>query len=546
MSTYKKKRSVSQDFVPEDQKVKNQAVAEEEAITGSISDPQVEAEEDDVNLDWLIGKIVDYCEVQSGKNLYPYQREFAERIVESVLINDGEEITALFSRQSGKTETVADIMSGLLVILPRLAEIPKFHRILEQFKEGLWIGLFAPSNEQAFTTFSRTRDRIRSKNAQMILNDPEINTKLDKEANPMLLSNGSVMRMHSAAKQSQIESKTYHILILEECQDIDQQKILKSIHPMGASTNATIIKVGTPNTKRCEFLDTINRNKRMDSRRRGRRNHYEFDYRICQRYNQRYKKYIEKEKARYGEDSDFFRMSYKLEWILDRGMFMSDQMFEDMYDTKLQHQIQCSDYCAAGIDLGKKHDSTVVTVGRVDRSQMIEDQATGQMKAIKKEVLNWLELQGDDYESQYHEIIDFLRNYNIKCIFVDATGVGTPIADRLIYGFQNIADVVPYEFSTSSKSEMWKNLQTEIRAGRLKVPSSAKAEKLRAYRHFDQQMHDLEKEYKGQHLICQHPKDDKDAHDDFCDSLALFALAADYDSMNEIEVGDNDAFLRRR
>jgi hypothetical protein len=546
MSEFKPKKinrvkTTGSDFVPEDKIIKDQKVAEEESITDNSPD------EEEVDLDWLISKIVQYCEAQSAKKLYPYQIEFAERIVESIILNDGEELTALFSRQSGKTETIADIMSGLMVILPRLAQFPKFEPYLGQFKEGLWIGLFAPSAEQAFTTFSRTRDRIRSKNAQMILNDPEINTKLDKEANPMMLSNGSLMRMHSAAKQSQIESKTYHILILEECQDIDKQKTLKSIHPMGASTNATIIKVGTPNTKRCEFLETILRNKRQDLNLRGRRrNHFEFDYRICQKYNPRYKKYIEKEKARYGEDSDFFRMSYKLEWILDRGMFMSEQMFEDMLNKGIKHEDTCAKYCVAGIDLGKKHDSTIVTVGWVDRSSMIEDQATGAMKAINKEVLNWLELQGDDYESQYHEILDFLKNYNIKCIFVDATGVGTPIADRLIYGFENIADVIPYEFTTTTKSEMWKNLQTEIRAGRLKVPYHAKTQKLRTFRKFYQQMQDLEKEYKGQNLVCQHPQDDKDAHDDYCDSLALFALAADYDSMSTVEMTDNDIYERRR
>lgn len=47
-------------------------------------------------------KVVKFCEVVSGMNFYPYQTEYGEGIVESLLRNDGEEITALFSRQSGK------------------------------------------------------------------------------------------------------------------------------------------------------------------------------------------------------------------------------------------------------------------------------------------------------------------------------------------------------------------------------------------------------------------------------------------------------------
>jgi hypothetical protein len=539
MAYGKTKRPVGSDYVPEDKIVKEK-VADEEQIT-----EQVDSNVSEIDMDWLLSKIVDYCEKQGGVALYPYQREFAERIVESIINNDGEEITALFSRQAGKTETVAVIMSGIMVILPRLAQLPQFESLLGHFKNGLWIGLFAPTGEQSFTNFSRTRDRIRSKNAKLILNDPEINTTLDKESNPMMLSNGSLLRMHSAAKQSQIESKTYHILIIEEAQDVDQMKLLKSIHPMGASTNATIIKIGTPNNKRCEFLLAINRNKNADSHRRGRRNHYQFDYKVCQKYNPRYKKYIEKEKARYGEDSDYFRMSYKLEWILERGMFMSDQMIEDLFDKSLKHALQSDKYCVAGIDCGKRKDSTIVTIAEVDKSHLEKDTVTGDMKALKQ-VINWLELQGDDYESQYYQIIDFLKNYNIRCIFVDSTGVGTPIADRLIYGFEGVAEVIPYDFTTSSKSEMWKSLQMEIRTNRLRVCGHAKTRELRTWKNFRVQMEGLEKDYKGQHMVCQHPQDDKEAHDDYCDSLGLCNLAADYDSMMEIEESDNIAFERRR
>ena len=55
----------------------------------------------DIDIDWLIDKILMYSEKQADIELYPYQKEFARRIIESIVLNDGEEITALFSRQSG-------------------------------------------------------------------------------------------------------------------------------------------------------------------------------------------------------------------------------------------------------------------------------------------------------------------------------------------------------------------------------------------------------------------------------------------------------------
>ena len=320
-----------------------------------------------------------------------------------------------------------------------------------------------------------------------------------------------------------------------------------SIHPMMAATNGTIVKLGTPNTKKCEFFDAINRNKRMDAtRRRGARpNHYEFNYKVCQRYNPKYRKYVEKEKRRYGEFSDSFRMSYKLEWLLERGMFLTPEMREMMEDKKLEHKLQHNGYCAVGIDVGKSKDSTVVTVLGVDWDKTSEDLVTGELRPYK-EIIHWLELHGDDYESQYFSVIEFLNNYNVKCIFIDATGVGTPVADRLIYGMEGVAEVVPYNFTVASKSVLWKTLRTEIETGRLRVAAHRNTRRLRPYVKFWQQMEDLEKDWKGQHMVCHHPKDEKDAHDDFPVSLALAVMAANYDAMPEIVEEDNFIFENRR
>ena len=41
-----------------------------------------------------------------GRKLFPYQVQFAKRIVTAVLENDGNTITALMARQCGKSFTV--------------------------------------------------------------------------------------------------------------------------------------------------------------------------------------------------------------------------------------------------------------------------------------------------------------------------------------------------------------------------------------------------------------------------------------------------------
>jgi hypothetical protein len=52
----------------------------------------------------LINKIMAFMEMLVGYKLHSYQEPLARRIIESVIINDGEEVTALASRQSGKSE----------------------------------------------------------------------------------------------------------------------------------------------------------------------------------------------------------------------------------------------------------------------------------------------------------------------------------------------------------------------------------------------------------------------------------------------------------
>ena len=72
----------------------------------------------------LVQRIYNFCEVYSGKVMYPYQAQFSKRIIRSVLENDGAELTALFARQSGKTETVA-ITVGFYRYMPIIISLAR-------------------------------------------------------------------------------------------------------------------------------------------------------------------------------------------------------------------------------------------------------------------------------------------------------------------------------------------------------------------------------------------------------------------------------------
>lgn len=489
----------------------------------------------------LVNRIYNFCEAYSGRVMYPYQGQFSKRIIRSVLENDGAEITALFSRQSGKTETVAITVGGLMIILPQLANMPMFldDPRLQMFKDGFWVGIFAPSQRQAQTTYNRMRGRMMCKEAQAVLQDPDFRLEFTtSNGQTVALSNGSFCTAISASDGSNIEGESFKFIICEECQDISNFKIRKSIHPMGAAYNATICKIGTATTFKGDFYEAIKRNKKEYEEGKLRiRNHFEYNYKVVMKYNPKYAKYIEREKRSLGETSDEFRMSYNLEWIISRGMFVDLEKLEKECGDEYLSRVS-SDHVAnhvIGIDVGggssknrNEADSTVATVVEVDWNNPVlmessKDEETGEdiiYLAFNTYIKDWLEVSpeiADNYEEQYSIIMDYIKNFRVSRIVIDATREAS-LGQRIQANVR--CEVWLFTFSGKSKSEIYKHLQTEINTGRARFPMSKSTIVTKEYQKFTQQLADLQKSYSGSYLVVSHP-DERGAHDDYPDSWAL-------------------------
>lgn len=497
----------------------------------------------------IADKVVALAQVMCERKFYPYQVQLGHRIVSSLLEHDGDVVTALMSRQVGKTEVVGAICAAIAVILPYLAEkhpddwhlnITDDHGNYRGFKKGIKIGIYAPRQEQAEITFERVRLAFETKSAKGLI------AKLGQRAeinngNRYVLSNGSVVMCQSASEQSKIEGATHHLLIAEEAQDISDQKMRKSLHPMTATTMGTIVKIGTASTQRCDFYKAINENLRAEAL-HGRRNHFFFPYTVCQIYNNLYARYIEREKERIGEDSDEFRMSYGGEWIFERGMFVTQDIlfrrtvaqtsgvFSKTYRGRLPSEINHYSI-VAGIDWGSSHDSTVVTLVAVDwlNPYTSDGRADGIGEGTvfyKKHVIGWLEFQGDNYEHQFTEIMEFLSGIPaLRKIVTDSNTCGKPIYDRMVAAVDGKIEVEPFNFQQRVKSDGYKALAADFHSARLTFPAGEDVRKTREYRRFVFQLLDARKVYKAGVMQVSHP-DEKGAHDDYPDSLMLAAWGA--------------------
>ena len=492
-------------------------------------------------VDALVKKLVIFTEEFCDVTFFPYQIPIAYRLIESVILGDGEEVTLVATRQSGKSEVLSNVMAAMMVILPKLSKV--YPTWLSKFSKGFWCGVFAPVEDQADTVFSRVVSKLTSEHAMDFLLDPEIDDKATaggargKGRIITLKHSGSLCRMQTCNPKAKIESKTYHFVLVDEAQEADEFMIAKSIKPMLAFNNGSIALTGTATRNKSYFYKMIQYNKRRDinAGRNHRQAHFEYDYRVASKYNTNYAKFIAKEKLRIGEDSDEFQMSYCNRWILEKGMFVTDERLERMYDPSMVTIKQWwRTPVVVGIDVARSNDSTVVTVVWVDW-----DHPDG-FGFYEHRVLNWLEINNEEWEAQYFEIIDFLRNYDVLRVGVDSQGVGGAVAERLQILLPHI-EVLPISSDAKTQNDRWVHLTELIQRDQLVIPGHSKARRTKSWKKFNQQMADLEKIYRGPYLLAAAPEE-RGAFDDFPDSLAIACSLASVDTMPQVTVSDSPFF----
>jgi hypothetical protein len=483
------------------------------------------------------------------------------------------------------TEAVACVVCGCAVILPKLHTLSERmgqDSRLTKFKDGFWVGIFAPTDETCDILRSRLKTRMRSPSMRAVLQDPDIDLDDDRQnAAVFRPKNGSVIDVISASPQKKIEGRTYHLLITDETQDISDSKLRKSIEPMGAAVAASLVKIGTPNEYRGDFYSVCQRGRlEMQRSPTGAKNYFENDYRVVMRHNPRYKTYLRKTLERIDRNSMAFMTSYALHWPIESSQVVSPEMLKlaSVYTSDTvrrrsrgetvafrRSEYLVKEYLATrddprwdndpgvvcGLDIGRTNDSTVLTIGKVFWEA--PDYDAGEERFLLH-VLNWYEWEGDDHEHQFHEISRVLRSYKVARLAIDSTGRGEPIYDRLAYDFRERpetyhTEVIPFVFSLQSKHYGYTLLLDEMKNGRVTFPSGYRTKKSRKYDRFISQMSDLERRNRGRWMQIQaretSSKGEQKPHDDYPDSLMLMCWAANKGGTEAVETSSNPFYGKR-
>lgn len=470
-----------------------------------------------------------------------------------------------YTRQSGKTTTVVHIVEIVMIFVSKLFDTP------------IETGIFAPQKEQANTDFKRLKNSLLKSRKDLFIIDHDANRKAKEESNSktITLGNGSSCYIFPVTPTSKPESKTLHLIIVEEAQGINDKIVDEDILPMGASTNAVVVKVGTAGDKNCRFYKDIQKGRAYvmtyPEIAADRRRMYEMtgDARHLV-YEQTVKALIEK----HGLMSPEVQKPYFNVWQLSGGMFINtDQLikgrvkkvFEDPKADTLfpeyrewlmsgQRSLPQKDEWAKshnlgeqrynlfrawtehdhffGLDTAKSTDQTILKIGRLIENRLTTVRSVGGM-------------HGTNYEDQFDDVLKpELSWFKIAAGAIDSTGQGDFMPDKFERNTGYKIYRVP--FSRQSKDVMYKALYQKMANGNLGyywldpeehqvnmtapgvqlTPEQITAKESDA---FEDEFIDLEKRWVGNTMVVNHP-DEGDAHDDHPDSTALMNLA--FDSYN--------------
>lgn len=130
-----------------------------------------------------------------------------------------------------------------------------------------------------------------------------------------------------------------------------------------------------------------------------------------------------------------------------------------------------------------------------------------------------------NWETQFPQLCQFINGNNAIFVVVDATGVGSPIVERLMANIPDI-HIEPFIFGPRSKDELYRHYADEIMAGRMRIASDNNSTSIYEWQAFMKEHLTAEKEMKGQSFQYLTIRPQLGVHDDYVDSGALACWGA--------------------
>jgi len=445
--------------------------------------------------------------------LRPYQREVALAILDSVFGKKGLTFSVEIARQGGKNELSAQL--ELLLMTLHMTQPKNLIKCSPTFKP------------QAIISMMRLKDR---------LNDAGFSGIWQSELGYIIRLVNARQLFLSADETANVVGNTAHILLeIDESQDVSKEKYTRDFKPMGATTNVTTVHYGTT-WDDTTLLEEVKQTNLELERKDGIRRHFRYDWQEVASYNPDYLNYVETERQRLGENHPLFLTQYCLLPVRGSDGFLSPQQKAQLNgEHNRKHYPEKGKVYVAGIDIAGEanesisnpiksgQDSTVVTIAELDFSPI-----NSTLKQPRINIVEHYRWTGKNHTELLSGLIDILKNvWKCRRVVIDATGMGQPVSSFLK---QTLGSrVIPFTFTSTSKSVLGFNLLAAINSGRLKMYA---ADGSTEYREFWLEIDKARVQYRPNQTMNFYVKPSQ-GHDDFLMSLALLVEASSRYSVRE-------------
>jgi hypothetical protein len=389
-----------------------------------------------------------FCEFGGGIRLRKYQQQAARAIIDSVIKEKGYSFVVMFPRQSGKNELQAQIEAYLMTLLSDFdTEIVKV--------SPTW----KPQSLNAMRRLERTLERN-------LLTE---NLWVKEQGYIYRLGSARIFFFSGQPEANIVGATASTLLEVDEAQDVQTAKFDKDIAPMAASTNATRVFWGTAWTSRT-LLSRELQAAREAEHKDGIRRTFVLTAEDIAEEVPAYGIFVDQQVQKLGRTNPMVRTQYFSEEIdADGGMFppariASMQGTHPPLTAPRHGQTYAILLDIAGEDEGAAdgepdslrnpgRDSTALTIIQIDHST----RADPILQASTYRAVHRCLWTGRSHTNLYAVIRSIIDTWKPSFTVVDATGVGEGLYAFLEKAYP--ARVIPYKFSSKSKSDLgWKFL----------------------------------------------------------------------------------------
>ena len=418
-----------------------------------------------VNFDILFGKlgrdVTVFTRHASGIRLRGYQEAVAQAVVHSVINGQGLGFVVIFPRQSGKNELQAQLQAYLLML---------FHG---QRSEMVQV---SPTWKPQTTNAMYRLEAVL--NGNRVLQD-----RWHKRFGHVYQVGAARLTFLSGSPNANIVGATADLLLsVDEAQDIQADKFDKEIAPMAASTNATRILWGTAWTS-STLLAREEQAARMLQGQDGVQRVWRLTCEDVAVEVPAYGAFVAEQAGRLGRNHPMVRTQYYSENIdaagglfpptrvdLLRGahppqaqpqpggiyVITLDIAGEDESDQTVNNRSH------GGISAQPARDATALTIAQVDLTPLTDPEVNLPAYRIVNRRL-WV---GVKHTELYSQVLGIAHAWHARYLVCDATGIGAGLASFLSKALG--ARVIPFIFSSKSKSDLAWSFLSLIDSGRLK------------------------------------------------------------------------------